>query len=465
MAMASPQKGNPNRWRKRRKVQEKMAKMRKSRRGGRREVEEPPRLPLDEEEPDETPTMDIEEEGVSGLDDQESVVDEDDAFLDDCDLYSIAKEWIRQRERSREDVQMVTALLYGYIRSSTRMNVKAASTSTAKAVGRDEKTVRTWMASLKSNGGIPLPFGGGKYHRVSIMTDKDCRRAATAWIRENASRKGVGNMTIKGFQRYLNTDLLPGMHVPPEFPKSVSETTAKRFLHDLGFVRRRTSQKSVYMDGHERQDVIKYRSEYIARLQSIERRHQIPPLPSDAVPGEPQPGVVGSPGAPKQLVTIFHDETVFQSNEDQEWAWAQPDQYFIRKKGRGSGIMISDVIEEHGGFLRSSEKIARKRLEFGEKRDGYWTCEKFIEQIKWAVEIADEKYPSTEYSIVWIFDHSSNHSSKGKDALVADRMNVSSGGNQPKMRDTVFEGRPFKMVLPNGEAKGLRLMLEERGVD
>ena len=147
--MASLQKGNRNRWRKRRKVQEKMAKMRKSRRGGRREVEEPPRLPLDEEEPDETPTMDIEEEGVGGLDDQESVVDEDDAFLDDCDLYSIAKEWIRQRERSREDVQMVTALLYGYIRSSTRMNVKAASTSTAKAVGRDEKTVQTWIASLK----------------------------------------------------------------------------------------------------------------------------------------------------------------------------------------------------------------------------------------------------------------------------------------------------------------------------
>ena len=299
-----------------------MAKMRKSRRSGRREVEEPPRLRLEEEE-DETPTMDLEEK-CGGGHDEESVGDEEDAFLDDCDLYSIAKQWIRERERSREDVHMVTALLYGYIRSSTRMNVKAASTSTAKAVGKDEKTVRTWMASLKSNGGIPLPFGGRKYHRVSIINDEDCcRRAATAWIRENASQKGVGNMTIKDFQRYLNTDLLPGMHVPPEFPKSVSKTTAKRFLHDLGFVRQRTSQKSVYMDGHEREDVIQYRSEYIARLQSIERRHQIPPLPSDAVLGEPLPGIVGSPGAPKQLVTIFHDETVFQSNEDQEWAWAQ----------------------------------------------------------------------------------------------------------------------------------------------
>ena len=80
-----------------------MAKMRKSRRSGRREVEEPPRLRLDEDE-DETPTTDLEEECGGGHDDEESVGDEEDAFLDDCDLYSIAKQWIRERERSREDV-------------------------------------------------------------------------------------------------------------------------------------------------------------------------------------------------------------------------------------------------------------------------------------------------------------------------------------------------------------------------
>ena len=82
-----------------------------------------------------------------------------------------------------------------------------------------------------------------------------------------------------------------------------------------------------------------------------------------------------------------------------------------------------------------------------------------------AVEIAETKYPSDQFTLLWIFDHSSNHASKGKDALIASRMNVGSGRKQPAMQDTVFNDKPFKIFLPNGEPKGLKMVLEERGVD
>ena len=44
-------------------------------------------------------------------------------------------------------------------------------------------------------------------------------------------------------------------------------------------------------------------------------------------------------------------------------------------------------------------------------------------------------------------------------------MNVSQGGKQPVMRETVWNGQPQSLVLNNGTPKGLRLVLEERGVD
>lgn len=70
---------------------------------------------------------------------------------------------------------------------------------------------------------------------------------------------------------------------------------------------------------------------------------------------------------------------------------------------------------------------------------------------------------------MWIFDQSSNHRACAKDALVASKMKVGPGGAQPKMRSTpvVVNDKPFvqSMVTRDGIPKGLKIVLEERGVD
>ena len=92
------------------------------------------------------------------------------------------------------------------------------------------------------------------------------------------------------------------------------------------------------------------------------------------------------------LVTIFHDESTFQSNEDQRYMWCQPDQTAIKPKSRGSGRMVSDFIDEYSGYLRLSPSEveaarvinpeitneARQIIEYGENTDGYWTADKFM---------------------------------------------------------------------------------------
>ena len=54
---------------------------------------------------------------------------------------------------------------------------------------------------------------------------------------------------------------------------------------------------------------------------------------------------------------------------------------------------------------------------------------------------------------MWIFDQSSSHTAFKEDALNANKMNVGTGGPQPRMRDTVWDGRVHKMVLGDGRPK------------
>ena len=49
-------------------------------------------------------------------------------------------------------------------------------------------------------------------------------------------------------------------------------------------------------------------------------------------------------------------------------------------------------------------------------------------------------------TLVVLFDQSSGHCAYANDALMAHKMNVSDGGKQPFMRDTVWDGKTQKMV-------------------
>ena len=64
-----------------------------------------------------------------------------------------------------------------------------------------------------------------------------------------------------------------------------------------------------------------------------------------------------------------------------------------------------------------------------------------------------------------MFDQSSGHCAFSNDALIAHKMNVSDGGKQPFLRDTMWDGKPQKMVTSNGLQKGLKWVLEECSIN
>ena len=71
---------------------------------------------------------------------------------------------------------------------------------------------------------------------------------ARSFVRTHACQKGQPNLTGKMFADWVEA----------EYNRVVHETTARRWLHCLGF-NRIHHQKGVYFDGHDRKDVVVYR--------------------------------------------------------------------------------------------------------------------------------------------------------------------------------------------------------------
>ena len=185
--------------------------------------------------------------------------------------------------------------------------------------------------------------------------------------------------------------------------------------------------------------MVEYHNIYLHKIEILQSTHLSPPICCSGQTEE----IIGSNLAEKRLVLIYHDESSFHANEGQSWHWAEEDRLTIRPKTQGRGLMISDFIEEHGGYLQLSQEEheiaklstpsipqkARVVFKFGAQGDGYWNNELFIAQVKDAISIAEFKYPTTNNTIVLLFDQSSGHCAYASDALIAHKMNISDGGN------------------------------------
>ena len=139
--------------------------------------------------------------------------------------------------------------------------------------------------------------------------------------------------------------------LPPHFPRTISVRTANRWLHNLGFTPK-SHKKGSYVDGHERKDAVKSHEEFLRDISDLKKSHKPAPPCSEEMAAIP----AADSEFQKQLVLIYHDESIFNTNEGQSWMWATDDTPILQPKTKGSGIMISDYIDQQNGFLRLSDE-------------------------------------------------------------------------------------------------------------
>ena len=395
-------------------------------------------------------------------------------------MEEFAEEWLMSLDH--DDKKSLSMFLCFNLGRQFSMKDTEAAVLVAQMVGKSDRTIRQWRSDLVGNDGEMPESQQGKYQREGVLWhNEELNKVAREYVHNNSSIKGKPNMTVQYFCKWVNKSLLPNLTLEPGFPRKVSMATARRWLHQMGF-EVITPRKGIFIDGHERDDVVESRKMFLRRMVKIGFVH-ITNAPTDssraAIPTDLEPPTLDRCS---KTVVFFHDESTFNSNDDQNLKWGVKGEKIMKKKSKGAGIMVSDFIDEHQGFLALSDAeyeaakknnpsikpYAREFLEYGEGREGYWNRDKFMLQMERAVQISEIKYPKGEgWRHVWIFDHSSCHAAMADDALDVNRMNVKSGGKQRIMRDTVYDGRTQKMYFTErGQkvAKGMRIVLEERGI-
>jgi hypothetical protein len=129
--------------------------------------------------------------------------------------------------------------------------------------------------------------------------------------------------------------------------KAISKTTARRWMLSLDY-RWRREQKGMYLDGHERQDVVDYRQNvFLRRWKDMEPRMQ-----SFATFGT----YVYMDPIIRRIVAWFHDECTFRANDRRmlQWVLLSASRKPI-KKGEGDSLMVSDIVSAEHGWMCSPD--------------------------------------------------------------------------------------------------------------
>ena len=417
--------------------------------------------------------LDTEDEVIDPTFDLDSSMKSDSEHIAE----SFCEEWVCQLEL--EDRTSLGLFLCLQLTTLLGKGETEAAELAGIMIGKSDKTIREWRSDFFETGEVPRSKQG-QYQRTGVLwKNEDLNKKASRYIRDNAAVKGKPNLTAGKFCEWVNDDLLPNETLEPGFPRKVSVQTARKWMHELGFIVL-DAKKGTFVDGHERNDVVEYRKTFLRRMVTLGFLN-----PANAPTDEAKCALPGDLECPPQTVlektvVFFHDESTFQCNDDQPTFWGKKGTHIIRPKGKGAGIMVSDFIDEKNGYLALTQEeydrakvsapnvrmYARELFEYGEAKEGYWTSDKFMEQLKKAVVIAEVKYPKEDgWKHVWVFDHSSCHAAMAEDSLDVNKMNVNPGGKQRVMHDGWWNGKPQPMNYAIGVAKGLRVVLEERGVN
>src|SRR6266496_2947668 len=262
------------------------------------------------------------------------------------------------------------------------LNKEQASLHSAKVVydkgSYKAKQIRIWAKSWLEHRILPKSLQGCHQKIKSIINDEDAIEQSLLFIRE----KG-GKTTPKEYQTFVKEELFSHLGIE-ESKKSISIKTSCVLLKKLGLVPQ-SRKKGIYFDGHEREDVIEYRKEFLDKMLIWEKF--MPTFEGENMEQKDPILLLNE----KLHILITHDECLFYANDDRLIVWAPIGEPPLRKKGQGKSIMVSDFLLETNGRLKLNENEillypevpieARKFLKPGKNEEGWWTAEHLLDQV------------------------------------------------------------------------------------
>ena len=267
----------------------------------------------------------------------------------------------------------------------------------------------------------------------------------------------------------------------------IKPRTARIWLNKLGY-QYTYIKKGVFLDGHERPDVVEYRAQFLKKVEAL--GPYLVKFRDDGSMKEkvyPSDCAVNGPNK-RPVILITYDESIFSANDGRHQAWLKKDDAFLRPKRKGKGIIVSDFLlpwkrlnllhlQSHEREALIASGIPEKAAEIFEygQEDGYWNTAKVVNQIQEkALPIAQPLYP--EYQIIIMFDNIKSHAVFAKNALRVGNMSKGVGGVQSFLRDRWYEKNQQRQIQPmwyselNSKGveiriqKGIQQVLEKRNL-
>jgi len=262
--------------------------------------------------------------------------------------------------------------------------------------------------------------------------------------------------------------------------RSISEHTARRLLEYLTYEHGK-GKTGMYIDGHEREDVVEYRNDFLKRM--LEHALHMVEYDKDGL----EVGTLKLKEGQRQLVHLTHDESTFYANDQRKVTWrARDEKATPLPKGQGQSIMVSDFLSPDFGQLKDLQgygqslvhSVAKLTLQNSESRvlfkagashEGYFTNDHLVEQTEKAMDIFECTYPN--FQALFIYDNATTHQKHASDALSALKMPLHPRIWTPKgvkMRvSRLADGTSQELYWPAihhtmpGHFKGMKRILQE----
>ena len=243
----------------------------------------------------------------------------------------------------------MVGVLNMYLDPSLQYTWRGASEMVSKVQGcgvSRARRLREWILTFSRSGELPVHnYGQPKWN---VLDDEDISQSLQSLLMSHS--KGcyitASNVVV----------VVSGTTMQEKFSRSgisrpsISERTACRWLKRLSW-RYGPMKNGIYIDGHEREDVVAYRTAFVARWKEYEKRFHT--WDSNGVEHLPQNAFwVPGAGGRFRLILVTHDESVFYQNDFRKTHWiADARKATPLPKGDGQSIMISDFLTSEWGRL------------------------------------------------------------------------------------------------------------------
>lgn len=232
----------------------------------------------------------------------------------------------------------------------------------------------------------------------------------------------------------------------------------------LGFFATKQS-KGYYTDGHNREDVVRYRDEvFLPRMKDCDRRQR--QYSGDDMMVVTEPLLMDGE---KRVVLITHDETTCYCCEGKRLMWMENGKKKILPKTNGTSILISGFTCKCHGFMSLNGLRSFQLYEAGIKRKGWFTNADLVAQVELFKDMFQELHP--DCLIVVAFDNSMTHHAKSPTGLDVTNLKLGDGKKAGVVEDMKAgfyinsDGERIEqsMQRADGIQKGAKSILTERG--